>query len=29
MAGQGHIAMLTAPDLFVAEVLGFLRGGGT
>jgi pimeloyl-ACP methyl ester carboxylesterase len=26
MAGQGHVAMLTAPDLFVTEVLGFLRG---
>jgi pimeloyl-ACP methyl ester carboxylesterase len=26
MTGQGHVAMLTAPDLFVAEVLGFLRG---
>jgi pimeloyl-ACP methyl ester carboxylesterase len=25
MAGQGHVAMLTAPDLFVTEVLGFLR----
>ena len=28
MAGQGHVAMLTAPDLFAAEVLGFLRDGG-
>lgn len=28
MAGQGHVAMLTAPDLFVIEVLTFLRGGG-
>jgi methionyl-tRNA synthetase len=28
MAGQGHVAMLTAPDLFVTEVLGFLRDGG-
>ena len=25
MAGQGHVAMLTAPDLFAAELLGFLR----
>jgi pimeloyl-ACP methyl ester carboxylesterase len=25
MAGQGHVAMLTAPDVFVSEVLGFLR----
>ncbi|MGY1679317.1 alpha/beta fold hydrolase [Geodermatophilus sp. SYSU D01176] len=24
MAGQGHVAMLTAPELFAAEVLGFL-----
>ena len=28
MAGQGHVAMLTAPDLFAAEVLGFLRDDG-
>lgn len=27
MAGQGHVAMLTAPELFADEVLGFLRGG--
>jgi pimeloyl-ACP methyl ester carboxylesterase len=27
MAGQGHVAMLTAPDLFVAELLTFLRTG--
>ena len=26
MAGQGHVAMLTAPTLFASEVLGFLRG---
>jgi pimeloyl-ACP methyl ester carboxylesterase len=26
LAGQGHVAMLTAPELFVTEVLGFLRG---
>jgi pimeloyl-ACP methyl ester carboxylesterase len=26
MAGQGHVAMLTAPELFAAEVLGFLSG---
>lgn len=26
MAGQGHVAMLTAPELFVAELLGFLLG---
>lgn len=26
LAGQGHVAMLTAPELFVAELLGFLRG---
>ena len=25
LAGQGHVAMLTAPDLFTAEVLVFLR----
>jgi hypothetical protein len=25
MAGQGHVAMLTAPDLFAAELLGFLH----
>ncbi|MDN5859135.1 MAG: alpha/beta hydrolase [Pseudonocardia sp.] len=25
LAGQGHVAMLTAPDLFVDAVLGFLR----
>lgn len=25
MAGQGHVAMLTAPDLFTTEVLDFLR----
>jgi pimeloyl-ACP methyl ester carboxylesterase len=25
LAGQGHVAMLTAPDLFVREVLGFLQ----
>ncbi|TWP50663.1 alpha/beta hydrolase [Lentzea tibetensis] len=25
MAGQGHVAMLTAPRLFASEVLGFLR----
>ena len=25
LAGQGHVAMLTAPDLFAAEVLAFLR----
>ncbi len=29
MAGQGHVAMLTAPDLFVAELLTFLRTGRT
>jgi pimeloyl-ACP methyl ester carboxylesterase len=28
MAGQGHVAMTTAPDLFATEVLGFLRRGG-
>jgi pimeloyl-ACP methyl ester carboxylesterase len=28
LAGQGHVAMLTAPELFVDEVLGFLRDGG-
>jgi pimeloyl-ACP methyl ester carboxylesterase len=28
MAGQGHVAMLTSPDLFATEVLSFLRGGG-
>lgn len=26
MAGQGHVAMLTGPDLFATEVLAFLRG---
>jgi len=26
MAGQGHIAMMTAPDLFTQEVLRFLEG---
>lgn len=26
MAGQGHVAMLTDPELFTAEVLRFLRG---
>jgi pimeloyl-ACP methyl ester carboxylesterase len=26
MAGQGHVAMLTAPELFAAEALGFLHG---
>jgi pimeloyl-ACP methyl ester carboxylesterase len=25
LAGQGHVAMLTAPELFVGEVLAFLR----
>lgn len=25
-AGQGHVAMLTAPDLFVTRVLDFLGG---
>ena len=25
LAGQGHVAMLTAPELFAAEVLRFLR----
>lgn len=25
MAGQGHVAMLTAPELFASEVLAFLR----
>ena len=25
LVGQGHVAMLTAPDLFVREVLGFLQ----
>ena len=25
MPGQGHVAMLTAPELFAAEVLGFRR----
>ena len=29
MAGQGHVAMLTAPDLLVSEVLAFLHGGGS
>lgn len=29
LAGQQHIAMDTAPDRFVAEVLGFLRGGAS
>ena len=28
MAGQGHVAMLTAPALFVTEILGFLGAGG-
>jgi pimeloyl-ACP methyl ester carboxylesterase len=27
LAGHGHVAMLTAPDLFCSEVLAFLRGG--
>lgn len=27
MAGQGHVAMLTAPQLFVSELLSFLRAG--
>jgi pimeloyl-ACP methyl ester carboxylesterase len=26
MPGQGHIAMYTAPDLFLREVLAFLEG---
>jgi pimeloyl-ACP methyl ester carboxylesterase len=26
MPGQGHIAMDTAPDLFLREVLSFLSG---
>jgi pimeloyl-ACP methyl ester carboxylesterase len=26
MPGQGHVAMLTAPELFTAEVLDFVRG---
>jgi pimeloyl-ACP methyl ester carboxylesterase len=26
LAGQGYVAMLTAPDLFVTRVLGFLGG---
>jgi pimeloyl-ACP methyl ester carboxylesterase len=26
LAGQGHVAMLTAPELLVTEALGFLRG---
>jgi pimeloyl-ACP methyl ester carboxylesterase len=25
LEGQGHVAMLTAPELFAAEVLAFLR----
>lgn len=25
LAGQGHVAMLTAPELFTAEVFAFLR----
>jgi pimeloyl-ACP methyl ester carboxylesterase len=25
LAGQGHVAMLTAPDLFVRGVLAFLQ----
>ena len=25
LAGQGHVAMLTAPELFAHEVLRFLR----
>ena len=29
LAGQGHVAMLTAPEMFVAEVLGFLHGDGS
>ena len=29
MPEQQHIAMLTAPDLFLREVLGFLDGGHT
>lgn len=29
MAGQGHVAMLTGPDLFSSEVLRFLRGTGS
>ncbi|HVL83704.1 MAG TPA: alpha/beta hydrolase [Pseudonocardia sp.] len=27
LAGHGHVAMLTAPDLFCSEVLAFLREG--
>ncbi len=27
LADQGHVAMLTAPELFRAELLGFLQGG--
>ena len=26
LAGQGHVAMLTAPELFTTEVLEFFRG---
>jgi len=29
MLGQGHVAMLTDPPLFVAELLGFLHPDGT
>lgn len=29
MAGQGHVAMLTASNLFAAEVLGFLHASGS
>jgi pimeloyl-ACP methyl ester carboxylesterase len=28
MAGQGHVAMTTGPELFAAEVLDFLGAGG-
>jgi pimeloyl-ACP methyl ester carboxylesterase len=28
MAGQGHVAMTTAPELFAAEILDFLGAGG-
>jgi pimeloyl-ACP methyl ester carboxylesterase len=29
LAGQGHVAMTTAPDLFATEVIGYLRGSGS
>lgn len=29
MTGQGHVAMLTAPELFATEVLSFLPASGS